>query len=115
MLKPQLLPSRRVLLWLISILILLGVMDSLSAIFLKFVLVSSAHFLVWNPNIDAHEVWTAAGGNWDDELGWPSPSDAVAPPRDRATEPAPSTIRIFQNPSIPAPRPMATAGVSSIH
>ena len=83
MLKPQLSPSRRVLLWLISILTLLGVMDSLSAIFLKFVLASSAHFLVWNPNIDAHEVWTAAGGNWDDELGWPSPSDAVAPPRDR--------------------------------
>jgi hypothetical protein len=68
---------------LISILILLGVMEGLSAIFLKFVLASSAHFLVWNPNIDAHTAWTAAGGNWDDELGWPSPRDAVAPPRDQ--------------------------------
>jgi hypothetical protein len=47
------------------------------------VLASRAHFLVWNPDIDAHKVWTAAGGNWDDELGWPSPHDAVAPPRDR--------------------------------
>jgi hypothetical protein len=82
-LRPQLLPLRRVLLWLILILILLGGMDGLSAIFLKFVLTSTAHFLVWNPYIDASKVWAAAGGNWDDELGWPSPGDAVAPPRDQ--------------------------------
>ena len=81
--ETQLSPSRRLLLWLISILILLGVMDGLSAVFLKFVLTSSARFLVWNPEIDASKVWAAAGGNWDDELGWPSPRDAVAPPRDR--------------------------------
>ena len=82
-LETQLSPSRRLLLWLISILILLGVMDGLSVVFLKFVLNSSARFLVWNPDIDASKVWAAAGGNWDDELGWPSPRDAVAPPRDR--------------------------------
>jgi len=82
-LRPQLLPLRRVLLWLILILILLGGMDGLSAIFLKFVLTSTAHFLVWNPDIDASKVWAAAGENWDDELGWPSPRDAVAPPRDQ--------------------------------
>jgi hypothetical protein len=82
-LETQLSPFRRLLLWLISILILLGVMDGLSVVFLKFVLNSSARFLVWNPDIDASKVWAAAGGNWDDELGWPSPSDAVAPPRDR--------------------------------
>jgi len=82
-LEPQLSPLRRLMLWLISILILLGAMDGLSAIFLKFVLASTAHFLVWNPDIDASKVWAAAGGNWDDELGWPSPRDAVAPPRDR--------------------------------
>jgi hypothetical protein len=81
--EPQPSTLRRVLLWLISILILLGVMESFSAIFLKFVLASTAHFLVWNPDFDASKVWAAAGGNWDDELGWPSPSDAVAPPRDR--------------------------------
>src|SRR5215469_5275481 len=75
--------SRRLLLWLISILILLGVIESFSAIFLKFVLASTAHFLVWNPDFDASKVWAAAGGNWDDELGWPSPRDAVAPPRDQ--------------------------------
>ena len=83
MLETQLSPFRRLLLWLISILILLGVMDGLSVVFLKFVLNSSARFLVWNPDIDASKVWAAAGGNWDDELGWPSPRDAVAPPRDR--------------------------------
>ena len=82
-LETQLSPSRRLLLWLISILILLGVMDGLSVVFLKFVLNSSARFLVWNPDIDASMVWAAAGGNWDDELGWPSPRDAVAPPRDQ--------------------------------
>jgi hypothetical protein len=82
-LETQLSPFRRLLLWLISILILLGVMDGLSVVFLKFVLNSSARFLVWNPDIDASKVWAAAGGNWDDELGWPSPRDAVAPPRDR--------------------------------
>jgi len=81
--EPQPSILRRLLLWLISILILLGVMESFSAIFLKFVLASTAHFLVWNPDFDASKVWAAAGGNWDDELGWPSPSDAVAPPRDR--------------------------------
>ena len=82
--KPQHTPLRRVFLWLISILILLGVMDGMCAIFLKFVLASRAHFLIWNPNFDgARKAWTAAAGNWDDELGWPSPRDAVAPPRDR--------------------------------
>ena len=82
-LETQLSPFRRLLLWLISILILLGVMDGLSVVFLKSVLNSSARFLVWNPDIDASKVWAAAGGNWDDELGWPSPRDAVAPPRDQ--------------------------------
>jgi hypothetical protein len=81
--EPQPSTFRRVLFWLISILILLAVIESFSAIFLKFVLASTAHFLVWNPDIDASKVWAAAGGNWDDELGWPSPSDAVSPPRDR--------------------------------
>ena len=83
MLKSQLSPSRRLLMLLISILILLGVIEGLSAIFLKFVSASTAHFLVWNPGIDAHKVWVTADGNWDDELGWPSPRDAVAPPRDQ--------------------------------
>jgi hypothetical protein len=83
MLETQLSPFRRLLMWLIAIPILLGVMDGLSAVFLKLVLASTAHFLVWNPDVDAAKVWAAAGGNWDDELGWPSPRDAVAPPRDR--------------------------------
>jgi hypothetical protein len=81
--KPKLSHSHRLLLWLISILILLGVMDGMSAIFLKFVLASRAHFLVWNPNLDAaREAWTTAAGNWDHELGWPSARDAVAQPHD---------------------------------
>lgn len=83
-LKQQLSPSRRILLWLILMFITLGVMESMSAIFLQFLLASRAHFLVWNPDIDgARKTWAAAAGNWDNELGWPSPRDAVAPPRDK--------------------------------
>jgi hypothetical protein len=82
--KPQPSPLRRVFLWLISILILLGVVESMCAIFLKFVLASRAHFLIWNPDFDgARKARSATAGNWDDELGWPSPRDAVAPPHDR--------------------------------
>src|SRR5215469_15256294 len=82
-LKSQPSLPRRTLIWLIAFILLLGVMDGLSAVFLKFVLASTAHFLIWNPDLDAAKVWAAASGNWDDELGWPSPRDAVAPPRDR--------------------------------
>src|SRR5262249_46673442 len=81
-LKSQPSPSRRILMGLIAFIILLGVMDGLSAVFLKFVLASTAHFLIWNPNIDAAKVWAEADGKWDDELGWPSPREATAPPRD---------------------------------
>jgi hypothetical protein len=82
--KPQPSRLRRVFLWLISILVLLGVVEGMCAIFLNFVLASRAHFLIWNPDFDrARKAWSAAAGNWDDELGWPSPRDAVAPPRDR--------------------------------
>jgi hypothetical protein len=82
--KPKLSHSHPLSLWLIAILILFGVMDGMSAIFLKSVLASRAHFLVWNPNVNAaHEAWSVVAGNWDHELGWPSPRDAVAPPRDR--------------------------------
>ena len=56
-LEPKLSLSRRVLMGSISILILLGIVEGLSAIFLKFVLASSAHFLVWNPDIDAHKLY----------------------------------------------------------
>jgi hypothetical protein len=79
--------SRRVCVvyfWLILILVLLGVVEGMCAIFLKVVLATRAHFLIWNPDFDgARKAWSAAAGNWDDELGWPSQRDAVAPPRDR--------------------------------
>jgi hypothetical protein len=82
--KPQPSRLRRVFLWLILILVLLGVVEGMCAIFLKVVLASRAHFLIWNPDFDsARKAWSAAAGNWDEELGWPSPRDAVAPPRDR--------------------------------
>jgi hypothetical protein len=69
--------------WAILILLLLAVVEGGCAIFLRLVITSSAHFLVWDPALkEAHKSWVAAHGNWDDELGWPSPRDDVKPPRD---------------------------------
>jgi hypothetical protein len=74
----------RVFRCLISILVLLGVVEGMCAIFLKFVLHLVRTFSFGNPDFDgARKAWSAAAGNWDDELGWSSPRDAVAPPRDR--------------------------------
>jgi hypothetical protein len=76
-------PARRFAFWAILIFLLLAVMEGGCAIVLHFGIPSSAHFLVWNPDMAAaRKAWTAAQGNWDDELGWPSPRDAVKPPRD---------------------------------
>ncbi len=76
-------PVRRIVLWLSAIVLLLAVAEGACAIFLHVVIGSSAHFLVWNPDLDeARKAWAADNGNWDDELGWPSPRDAVSPPRD---------------------------------
>jgi hypothetical protein len=69
--------------WAILILLLLAVVEGSCAIFLHFVSTSNARFLVWNPDLkNARKSWVDAHGNWDDELGWPSPHDAVSPPRD---------------------------------
>ena len=75
--------GRRLLLWASAILILLAIMEGACAIFLHVVIASRAHFLLWDPDLAAaHKQWLAAAGNWDDELGWPSPREAVLPPRD---------------------------------
>jgi hypothetical protein len=76
-------PSPRIVLWAFAIVLLLAVMEGACAIFLHFIIGSRAHFLIWKPDIAAaHRQWASVAGNWDDELGWPSPRDAVAPPRD---------------------------------
>lgn len=75
--------ARRFLLWVSAIVILFAIMEGACAIFLHFVIASRAHFLIWDPDIAAaHKQWLAAAGNWDDELGWPSPREAFSPPRD---------------------------------
>ena len=75
--------ARRLLLWASMILILLAILEGASAVFLKSVLPKTARFLLWNPDIAAaHKAWAKVAGNWDDELGWPSPREAVMPPRD---------------------------------
>jgi hypothetical protein len=71
--------------WAIMIILLLTIMEGACAVFLHFVSASAAHFVLWDPDIDAaRKVWAAAHGNWDEELGWPSPHDAVSPPRDKS-------------------------------
>ena len=49
--------------------------------------------------------WAAVAGNWDDELGWPPPSEATCAAARLA--PAPRPIRISRNRRMPARRPMA--------
>ena len=76
-------PGRRLLLWASAILLVLAVLEGASAVFLHVVIASNAHFLIWNPDLAAaHERW-AMTKDWDNELGWPSPREAVSPPRDR--------------------------------
>ena len=71
--------------WALMILLLLALIEGASAIALNLAAASSAHFLFWQPRLaEAHAAWVAAHGNWDDELGWPSPHDAVSPPRDES-------------------------------
>lgn len=75
--------ARRVLLWASMIVIVLVILEGASAVFLNVVLPKKARFLLWKPDIAAaRQAWTAVAGNWDEELGWPSPRDAVKPPRD---------------------------------
>jgi hypothetical protein len=66
------------------ILLLLSALEGGSALFLNYVTTGLfAHFLVWEPDVKAaRKVWQAAAGNWDDEIGWPSPRDSVSLPRD---------------------------------
>ena len=65
------------------VLILLVVLEGASAVFLMAVLPKTARFLLWNPDIAAaRKAWTAAAGNWDDELGWPAPRESVSASRD---------------------------------
>ncbi len=73
------------MLWASATFLLLAVVEIACAIFLHVVIASSAHFLIWNPDFaEARKAWSAAHGNWDSKLGWPSPHDAVSPPRDRS-------------------------------
>ncbi len=77
-------PARRMAFWAILIFLVLAVVEGGCAFFLYFVLPSNVRFLIWNPDADqARKAWVAEHANWDDELGWPSPHDAVSPPRDR--------------------------------
>lgn len=81
--QPDVSPARRIALWATMVLLVFAVMEATSALVLHRVVASTARFLVWDPNIKkARQDWVAAHGNWDDELGWPSPHEAISPPRD---------------------------------
>jgi hypothetical protein len=81
--RPNVAPGRRLALWACMFLVLLALLEGASALFLHFVIGTRAHFLIWHPDLAAvRRQWLAASGNWDDELGWPSPRAAVSPPRD---------------------------------
>jgi hypothetical protein len=89
--------GRRAFAWLMLIFLLAVAFESLAAAFLHFVSRSSAYFLLWNPALQQLQAnWDDAAGRWDAELGWPSPAQAAAPPRD------PTGAK--QNPDFPEPR-----------
>ncbi len=70
--------------WLALIALIVGIGESGAAYLLLRIGESKAQFLLWKPDFDEiSRRWTAAAGQWDDEIGWPAPQEAVAAPRDR--------------------------------
>jgi hypothetical protein len=75
--------SRRPLLWLILLALLAAFAEAGSALTIWTIGSSRSRFLIWSPDIDAlPAIWRNHDGDWDEELGWPSPRQATAPPRD---------------------------------
>jgi hypothetical protein len=83
--ETRLSPPKLLLLWLALILLLAGIFEGASSLALRLIKNSAGHFLVWAPDtVRLPQVWADAAGQWDDEVGWPSPQEATAPPRDRS-------------------------------
>ena len=75
--------ARRLSMWLILIALVAAVAEGGSFVALRAIKHSPARFLVWDPDLtQLPKIWADAAGQWDEDLGWPAPRDATAPPRD---------------------------------
>ena len=69
--------------WLILIALVAAIAEGGSFVALRAIKHSPARFLVWDPDLtQLPKIWADAAGQWDEDLGWPAPRDATAPPRD---------------------------------
>ena len=74
--------SRRLAMWALLLLLIAAVIEGGAFVVVRLVLTPNAGFLLWQPDLDAvRRSWVDAA-KVDDELGWPSPAEAFAPPRD---------------------------------
>ena len=74
--------GRRLSMWLVLVALLVAFAEGGSFLALQMVKNSAARFLVWDPDISRlPKIWAGAAGRWDEDLGWPAPGDATAPPR----------------------------------
>jgi hypothetical protein len=69
--------------WLILLALLAAFAEAGALVALSIVRNSPARFLVWSPDLDQLPgIWREAAGDWDEDLGWPSPRSATTAPRD---------------------------------
>ena len=77
--------SRRLAMWLLLLVLLAAFIEGCSALTVWAIKNSTSRFLVWGPDVaQLPTIWAKSAGEWDDEVGWPSPREATAPPRDRS-------------------------------
>ena len=75
--------ARRLSMWLILIALVAAIAEGGAFVALRAIKHSPARFLVWDPDLtQLPKIWADAAGQWDEDLGWPAPRDATAPPRD---------------------------------
>jgi hypothetical protein len=71
--------------WAVLVLLLAALAEAASALVIWRIKNSTAHFLVWNPDLaQLPQIWGESAGQWDSEIGWPSTQEATMPPRDRS-------------------------------
>jgi hypothetical protein len=75
---------RRSTFWVILVVLAVALVEGAAAATCLLVLSSHGGFLLWHPDLDAaRKNWIDASADADEELGWPPPSVATKPPRDR--------------------------------
>lgn len=83
MINSQVSLAKRLLLWLMLVAMLMIFAEGGATLAITLIKNSNAYFLIWDPDVSQlPKIWANSAGDWDDELGWPSPRASVTPPRD---------------------------------